>query len=386
MGYGAELAFNFASPTKIVFGCGAAKDAGIEMTSLGASRTLLLTDSGVMAAGLAERVKGALGERCVGVFYEIPQDTGVHVVERAAEMARGLGADSLVSVGGGSVMDTAKGLAVLITEGGRLQDYQGFQMLTRRQAFHVTIPTTAGTGSETTFAAVIKDHERKEKILLFDYHLAPDIAILDPEMLATLPPKITAFTGMDALTHAVEAIHSLQAEPFADALSFHAIRLIRENLPRCVEQGDDLAARGQMFAAAAMAGQAFTNAMVGVVHALAHTLGARFGVPHGLANAMLLPQGMRYNLESCAERYALVAEAMGVRTAGMSNEEAARSAVEAVRELALRLGLPTRLRDAGVPRDSLRECAEQSLSDGSIVYNPRQADEAGLVKLLEEAW
>lgn len=381
-----ELSFVFSTPTRIVFGPGASADAGVEMAALGGKATLIVTDPGVLEAGLVDGVRRSLGERCVGMFPEVPQDTGLEVVDRAAELARGLGADSLVSVGGGSVMDTAKGLAVLLTEGGRLADYQGFQMLSRRLAFHIAIPTTAGTGSEVTFAAVIKDAQARQKLLLFDYHLAPDVAILDPRLVASLPPRITAFTGMDALTHAVEALHSLQGEPLADALALQAIRLVFRHLPRCLEQGDDLEARGRTLIAATLAGQAFTNTMVGVVHALAHTLGARFGVPHGLANALLLPYGMRYNLEACAGRYALAAEAMGIRTEGLTEEQAGLKAIEAVRELGVRLGLPRRLREVGVAREALAECAEAALSDGSIVYNPRPAEAESLLALLEEAW
>jgi len=380
------LAFVFSAPTRIVYGEGCAAEAGIEMSALGGRRPFLVTDAGVRAAGLAYGVMKALGKACAGVFDEVPQDTGVHVVEKAAELARSCGADGVVSLGGGSVLDTGKGLALLLTEGGRLADYQGFQMLTRRQAFHVAIPTTAGTGSEATTVAVIKDHQARSKVLLFDAHLAPDVGLLDPRLLVSLPPRITAFTGMDALTHAVEAVHSLQAEPFSDALALHAVRLIAGSLPACVERGQDLEARGRMLVAATLAGQAFTNAMVCVVHALAHTLGGRFGVPHGLANAILLPFGMEYNLESSAARYALVAEAFGVRQAGMGAEESARAAVEAVRDLSARVGLPRRLREAGVPRESLAEVADAALSDGSIVYNPRPADAASLAELLEAAW
>jgi alcohol dehydrogenase class IV len=386
MSGGTELSFVFSAPTKIVYGEGASADAGLEMSALGGKRPLLVTDAGLRAAGLADGVLKALGQACAGVFDEVPQDSGVHVVEKAAELARSAGADAVVSLGGGSVLDTAKGLALLLSEGGRLQDYQGFQMLTRRLAWHVAIPTTAGTGSEATFAAVIKDHQALAKILLFDAHLAPDVAILDPRLLAGLPPRITAFTGMDALTHAVEAMHSLQAGPFSDALALHAVRLIAGSLPACVERGRDLEARGRMLVAATLAGQAFTNAMVGVVHALAHTLGGRFGVPHGLANAILLPFGMEYNLGESASRYALVAEAFGVRRAGASPEDSARAAVQAVRDMNARIGLPRKLREAGVPRERLGEVAEASLSDGSIVYNPRPADAASLAELLEAAW
>ncbi len=386
MGYGQDLAFVYRTPTRIVFGSGAASEIGIEAEGLGIHRAFLLTDLGVASSGLVERVRKSLGNAFAGIYQDIPQDTGVTAIERATELARTLEADGVVSLGGGSVMDTAKAVAVLLTEGGSLKDYEGFQMLRRRLVPHIAIPTTAGTGSEVTFTAVIKDHDRKQKILLHDFHLAPDIGILDPAMVATMPPRVTAFTGMDALTHAVEALHSLQAQPMTDALALHALRLIRDNLPRCVEQGSDLVARGQMQIAATMAGQAFTNAQVGVVHALAHTLGALFGVPHGLANAILLPFGMRFNASVCADRYAMAAEALGARAAGAPDAQAADAAAAAVDTLTARLGLPPLLRDVGVPRDGLKECAEQALSDAAIVYNPRPATADDLEQILNEAW
>lgn len=387
MFYEDELSFNFLTPTKVIFGLGATEEVRMEIRSMGGEKTLLVTDEGLVRAGLAERVKESLGDLCVGVFSEIPQDSGVHVVNTAAKIARSLKVDSLVSLGGGSVIDTAKALAVLLKEGGNLEDYQGMQMLDRPQTLHVSIPTTAGTGSEVTFAAVVKDHDRSQKIPLFDYHIAPNVAVLDPHMVAGLPSQITSFTGMDALTHAVEAIHVLQRNPITDALALHAIRLIAVYLLPSVRNGDDLLARGQMQIAATMAGMAFTNAMVGLVHAMAHSLGGRFGVPHGLANAILLPHVMRYNMEACTDQYASVAEAMGVRKPETSEGEAAEEAVKAVEELTKNVGLPVRLKEIDVPRDGLKDCAELSLSDGSIVYNPQPVFETEeVLKVYEAAW
>lgn len=387
MPYDTELSFDFLTPTKVIFGLKTIGDVRMEIRALGGKRALIVTDEGIAQAGLLDRVKRALGDLCVGVFMEVPQDSGVHVINKAAEFARGLKVDSLVSLGGGSVIDTAKGLAILLKEGGRLEDYQGMQMLSRPQTPHICIPTTAGTGSEVTFAAVVKDHERDQKVILFDYHLAPNVAILDPQMVSGLPARISAFTGMDALTHAVEAIHALQREPITDALALHAIRLIMTHLFRCVQKGDDLVARGQMQIAATMAGMAFTNAMVGLVHAMAHSVGAKFGVPHGLANAILLPHCMLYNMDACADRYALVAEAMGVRKPDMSDVKAGEAAAKAVCDLTQRIGLPGKLREAHVPKEGLKDCAELSLSDGSIVYNPKPTFEAEeILKVYEAAW
>ncbi len=387
MSYDQDLSFNFSLPTRVIFGVNSADDVKIEMKALGGERTLIVTDRGIINAGLLDHVKKTLGDRCVGVFSEVPQDTGIQVINSAAEVARGLHTDSLISLGGGSVIDTAKGLAVLLKEGGRLEDYQGMQMLTRPQTIHICIPTTAGTGSEVTSIAVVKDHRRKQKSILLDYHITPNVAILDPQMVRSLPSKITAFTGIDALTHAIEAIHSLQSEPITDALALHAIRLIIIYLPRCVDNGNDLLCRGQMQIAANIAGVAFSNAMVGMVHAMAHSLGAKYGVPHGLANSILLPHCILYNMDACPDRYAMVAEAMGTRKEGMNDLEASNTLVKAIYDLTKKIGLPQRLRDVHVPKEGLIECAELSLSDGSIVYNPKPIVDAGeVLKVYEEAW
>jgi alcohol dehydrogenase class IV len=387
MAYARDLSFIYNNPTRIVFGEKTVKDVGVEVESLGCSRAVVVTDQGVSQAGLVETVVKALGWRYAGTFDRCPQDSGFHVVNEGALFAREAGADVLVSVGGGSVIDTAKGMAILLKEGGQLSDYAGFQMLSRPQTAHIAIPTTAGTGSEVTYAAVIRDWDTNVKTLFCDYYIIPNTAILDPTMTAGLPPLLTATTGMDALTHAIEAIHSLQCEPIADAMALHAIRLIAEYLPRCVQHGDDLLARGQQQIAAAMAGIAFSNAQLGLVHAMAHAAGALFKVPHGLANSILLPHVMRYNLGECADRYAMVARAMNLETRGLTNEEAAAAAAGAVRELTKKMGVPQRLRDAGVLEERLAEAAGLSLADGAIIYNPKLILDTGeVLQVYREAW
>src|SRR3989339_1531941 len=253
MAYDRELSFVYFGPTKVVCGAGAAGDCGVEMAGLGCRRALVVTDPGVMQAGLVEGVLKALGDRCVGLFSDIPQDTGVGVVNRAAALAREKGADCVVSVGGGSVIDTGKMVCILLTEGGGIENFEGIQLLSRPQTPHIVIPTTAGTGSEATCMAVILDERKGQKILSVESFNAPRIAILDPVMTAKLPPLLTASTGMDALTHAVEALQSLQREPIAAGLAMHAIRLIYRDLPGCAANGADLAARCQVQLAATMA-------------------------------------------------------------------------------------------------------------------------------------
>lgn len=388
MSYDADLNFIFWCPTKIIFGENTALDVAIEVESLKCKRALIVTDKDLAKnTGIPEKIRKALGHLCVGIFSEVESDSGIHMVNQGANLGRDLKADCLVSVGGGSAIDTAKGMAILLKEGGRLQDYAGFQVLSRSQTPHIVIPTTAGTGSEVTYIAVIKDHEENRKLLFGDYHILPNVAILDPRMTEGLPPKLTAATGMDAMSHAIEALHSLQREPMSDGLALHAIRLIKEYLPKAVEDGKDMLARGQMLIAANMAGSAFSNAQVGLVHALAHSVGARFKVHHGLANSILLPPCLRFNADACGEVYLEILSALGVRTEGIQPNQAGGMLADRIAEFTLKLGLPQRLREVGVPEGGLEACSELALSDGAIVYNPKFiSDSTEVLKLYQEAW
>ncbi len=388
MGYSADLSFLFFSPTRLVFGPRSSADAGIELASLGCRRALVVTD-GFLAekTDTVKRIQKSLGPACAGVFSDVPSDSGVHAVDAGARLGREREADSIVSVGGGSVIDTAKGIAILLREGGSLLDYQGFQILTRPQTPHIAIPTTAGTGSEVSYAAVVKDHEKKRKLLFCDHHIIPNVAILDPELTLGLPKALTAATGMDAFCHGLEALTSAQREPIADALALHAMRLIHQHLPAVVRDGADLAARGQMLVAATLAGAAFSNAQLGLVHAIAHTVGARHDIHHGTANAIAMPYVMKFNNPAAANRYRLVAETIGVDVRRLSDEAAGLRAAEAIRSFVRGLGLPVTFKEAGVPESDLPACAEAAMFDGAIVYNARPvADPAEALGVLKAAW
>ncbi|MGA2642309.1 MAG: iron-containing alcohol dehydrogenase [Spirochaetia bacterium] len=388
MDYPADLSFLFTAPTRIVFGCGASDDAGMELRALGGRKALIVTDRFLQEkTAIVTKIEKALGAACAAVFCDVPPDSGVHTINAGAELGRAKGADAIISIGGGSVIDTAKGIAILLKEGGSLLDYQGFQVLTRKQTPHIAIPTTAGTGSEVTYIAVVKDHEKKQKLLFGDYHIIPDVAILDPALTSGLPPVLTAATGMDAFSHGLEALSSAQREPIADALGLHAIRLIREFLPRAVKNGADLAARGQMLIAATLGGAAFSNAQVGLIHAISHVIGARHGVHHGTANAIVMPHVIRFNNDAVADCYRLVAEAMGEEVRGMSDEAAGLSAAAAIEGFVRAVGIPGRFRDVGVPEDDLGACADAAMSDGSIVYNAKPVMNAGeVLRVLRAAW
>ena len=372
MNYDSSLSFIYMNTTRVVFGPGCSRDVREEVRALGCSRALVVTDS-VLASrtDVPGRIAKTLGESCAGVFSDVVPDSGVHIVDAGAAFARERGADCIVSVGGGSAIDTAKGIAIVLKEGGSLRDYEGFQVLKRPQTPHVAIPTTAGTGSEVTYVAVIKDHEAHQKLLFGDYNIIPNTALLDPELTVGLPPLLTAATGMDAMSHAVEAIHSQQKEPIADGLALHAIRLIREFLPRAVANGADLHARGPMLSASNMAGAAFSNAQVGLVHAMAHTVGARYGIHHGLANSIVMPHVVRFNAGEVAALYRPIAEALGVAVSGLSDEACAEEVASRLSGLAASAGLPQTLSSQGVPADAIADLSEATLADASIIYNGR---------------
>jgi alcohol dehydrogenase class IV len=362
-----DLSFMFYMPTRVIFGASSLQEVPLEASRLGVDKVVLVSDRLLAEkTDIVQRAERLLGQKLVAEFLDVPSDSSVEAVEKGYGLAKAKGAQGVVSIGGGSVIDTAKGIAILLSEGGHLRDYEGFQNLSRKAAPHIAVPTTAGTGSEVTYVAVIKDEEAKRKVLFGDYNILPDSAILDPELTTTLPRHLTAATGMDALSHAIEAIHSLQSEPIADALGLHAIRLLREAMPRCVDAPDDLIARGEQLIASCIAGAAFSNAQVGLCHAIAHTVGAHFGVHHGLANSIALPFVVMFNYETAVEKYKMIASAFG-----MTGEVTGKALAIALQAFARSLGLPCAFKDLGVPMDALPSLAEQTLADGAIVYNAR---------------
>lgn len=386
--------FQFYFPTKVLFQNGISKDFTNELSLMGITRMLVLTDAHLLKSGMIEPIVDGLkngGVEKTVVFSDVPPNSEITAVQRAFEKGKEIDADGILAAGGGSVMDTAKAADILLTLGGSLvEDYSGAHTLTSALKPLIAIPTTAGTGSEVTQAAVILDEKNGVKLSFLDRYLYPTLAILDPELTLTMPPKLTAMTGMDALTHAVEAYTSLEANPYSDAFSMKAIRMIKDHLATAVEHGSDLAARSQMLVAANLAGVAFDHAMVGIVHAMSHSVGAVAHVPHGMANSILLPFGMEYNFEVCKERYAGVAKRLGVDAAGMSTEEAARAAIGRIRALRSRLkelsGLPDRLRDAGVKEADLPKIAELSVQDGAGFYNPREVVGNEVLEALKKAY
>jgi aldehyde dehydrogenase (NAD+) len=373
------LSFQYHCPTNVVAGHGSLAAIYKEIVNLGCRRALILTDPGVRKAGLAQLAKDALVDFCVGMFDRIAQDTDLDTVDAATAMARDLKADCIVSVGGGSVIDTAKAVCVTLKNGGRANDHIALFRLREPQTPHIVIPTTSGTGSEVTNVAVIKSKTAGRKVYIVDGRIMPNTAILDPRFTMTLPPGLTATTAMDAMTHAVEALTSTLSNRICDGQALQAIRLIGDNLPAVVVDGKNEKARLNMQIAATMAGWAFTIAQVALAHAMAHTLGILHNIPHGAACGIVLPKVMRYNVDHAADKLAKVAEALGVNTAGMDERKSALAAADAVEDLMKKVGHPMKLRDLGVPEQSLGICAFHAIADTPSLFNARPVNDPGEV-------
>ncbi|MEW5945586.1 MAG: iron-containing alcohol dehydrogenase [bacterium] len=379
--------FEFQGRTRLVFGNDMLKEVGRLAKRLGMRKPLVVADNVMAKNGTAARIEEKVREAgldCAGVFTDIPPNSDVVIVSRGYDAITKSAGDSLIAVGGGSTLDTAKGIGIMIVCGGKLRE--GVGVLDRPMPPLIAIPTTAGTGSEVTSAAVIKDYKRKQKLGFQSYHLSPDMAILDPVVTASMPPVLTASTAMDALTHAVESLCSLSGNPVSEGLALHAIRMITENVVEAARNGGNLKARGAMLLASTIAGLAFSNSMVGCVHAMAHACGGAFDVPHGIANAILLPYGMEYNMDAAADRCAEAARAMGIDTTQMDDRGAALAAISAVRRLTKELGLPQSLREAGIPEDGVPKVAEDAMLDGTMFTNPRTANLAEIKQVLMKAF
>lgn len=381
--------FVFHSPTKVTFGEGLASTASEVAKELGGNKTFIISDSVLLKTGILKPILDSFETGSYHLYTDVPSDSDVETVDNAAEIARQFGADSFLAVGGGSVIDTAKVVNICVSLGGPLLDYQGLNNLSERLKPIICIPTTAGTGSEVSMVAMVKNHREGKKLLFGSRFLAPDAALLDPTLLLSLPPRLTAATGLDAITHAIESFSAvISSSPFTDAMCLEAMKMLFEFLPRATADGADLEARSGTLVASAMAGVAFTNSGVGIVHALAHATGATFGTHHGLANSILLPHCMNFNLDAVANRYALISRYLKFSSSANDNEAALRL-IEAVSDISSKVGLPTRLRDTGIPtlnETQLDELAFLASTDPAIMFNPKESSAQDIIGIYERAY
>ena len=378
--------FSFQLPTRIEFGCGVSSTVGEEAKRLGGTRALVVTDAGVDAAGLVKPVLECLSEAGVTpfVFDHVapnPRDTSV---ELGAKLADAEGCDVIVAVGGGSPMDTAKAIGVIATNGGKIQDYEGLGQVRKPITPLIAIPTTSGTGSEVTFWAVITDTERSFKMSVGSPLCAATVALVDPELTVGLPAGVTAYTGVDALTHAVEGYTTTLAEPLTDSLAVSAIRLIGKSLRRAYANGANLDARHDMSLASLLAGVAFGNSDIAAVHCMGEAIGGLYDTPHGIAMAIYLPVVTEFNCIAVPDKYAVVAEALGEDVVGLSHLEAAKRAALAIRKLTDDLGIPS-ASQAGVRREDFPRLAYAASINVSVESNPRVTTEQDFHALFEAA-
>lgn len=383
----ADQTNGFYIPCVSLFGPGCSKEIGAQAKNLGAKKALIVTDEGLYKAGVADIIVNYLNEAGVASYVFAgaepnPTDKNVHDgVEKYNEN----GCDFIISLGGGSSHDCAKGIGLVTAGGGHIRDYEGVNKSKVPMTPLVAVNTTAGTASEMTRFCIITNTDTHVKMAIVDWRCTPLIAIDDPRLMVAKPAGLTAATGMDALTHAVEAYVSTAANPITDACAEKAIRMIQQWLRQAVANGDNIEAREAMSYAQYLAGMAFNNASLGYVHAMAHQLGGFYNLPHGVCNAVLLPHVCEFNLIACPERFATIAELLGVNTEGLTVMEAGYAGIEAIRELSHDVGIPSGLTELGVKEEDLAIMATNAQNDACMLTNPRKASHAQVVEIFKSA-
>lgn len=380
------MQFEFSIPPYIHFGEGATSKLGEITLNFGAKTVFFIYDKGVakLAAGYIQALKDS-GLKVVEFDEIIPNPTD-EVMEEAAQLAREANTDVIVAFGGGSCIDTAKVVAILLTNPSPCLQYAGPPNLVKNPGKPlIAIPTTSGTGTEATPFTIITVPSLSKKVAIASPYVAPTVAILDPAILVGLPPAVTAFTGMDALTHAIEAYTAKNASPFTDDLALRAISLIAKNIMEAINNGSNVEARANMHLASLMAGIAFGNAFVGMVHAIAHPISAHCNVAHGVANAACLSYVMDYNAVAVPDRTIDIGVAMGIDVQGLSKEEACQKIVAAVQKLVVDIKIP-KLSEAGVPGDKLEQIAEDAVVELPSLFNAREVTKEACMEVLRKAY
>jgi len=377
--------FEFILPTKIRYGIGMVKVLGEELKLLKAKKIMIITDKGLVTAGIVNKITDLIQAEGLSfiIYDEIEANPKDYNVELAAETARKQSIDTIVAFGGGSPIDAAKAISVLIKQGGKVRDYQGRGKIQDDCIPLITIPTTAGTGSEVTFSSVITDTEKKFKFTIKSPAIAAKVAIIDPEFTLTVPPMVTAATGIDALTHGIEGYTANCTEPIAEAVGLYAIEYIAKNIVEAVKNGKNMEARDKMMMGSLLAGLSFSHSDVASVHCMAEALGSMYDAPHGMCNAILLPFVMEYNLPSAEFKYARIARAMGIDE--KDDRKAAVKGIEHIKKMSKEIGLPG-IKSLKINREDFILLAEMSLENGSNASNPRNVTKDDYVMLFNKAY
>ena len=383
--------FRFRHRTDVVFGQGRASEIPTELEDLGVNSPMLVTDETITSVGVSDPIEDALEDAGMDylLYDEVEPNPRVETVERGVELVEEHGLDGLIGLGGGSSMDAAKAIAGRYTNGGHIADYEGLDNFEKDPLPILTVPTTIGTGSEVTAAAVITHPDRTEKLGILSPLLIPDVAVLDPSLLETLPSQVAASTGMDCLTQSIMAYISTNSNPYTDALTIKAVEMISENLPAAVSK-KDRDALAQMQIATTIEGTGFMNAGLGLVHAMSHPVSAFYDTPHGVTNGIILPSVLRYNRIAREEKYANLAEAMGIDTRDMSTREASKRLIEAVEDLSAAVGIPEGLSELGVEEEKLPTLAEAAATrkdtSRNKSTNPRISTEEDILEIYKDAY
>lgn len=363
----------FFMPSINLFGEGSVNEVGSQLNNLGVKKPLLVTDEGLHSLGLSEQVADIV--RAAGVDIAIfpeaqPNPTDKNVAD-GVKVYEEESCDSIITLGGGSSHDAGKAIGIVAVNGGTIHDYEGVDKSEKPTVPLIAINTTAGTGSELTRFTIITDIERKVKMAIVDKHITPTVSINDSSLMVGKPPALTAATGLDALTHAIEAYVSINATPITDALAIQTMKIVPKYLPRAVANGEDLEAREQMAYAQSLAGMAFNNAGLGYVHAIAHQMGGFYDLPHGVCNAILLPHVCKFNLIAKTERYAHIASYLGENIDGLSEYEAAQKGIKAIERLSVDLSIPSGFAEMGAKEKDITTLAENAMRDVTAATNPR---------------
>ena len=370
------------------FGAGARKELPEVLNRMGVKKALVCTDKGLLKVGTAQKVTEVL-DQCgfpYEIFSEVKPNPTVTNVKDGIKAFADAKADCIIAIGGGSAMDTAKGIGIVTNnpEFSDIVSLEGVAPTKKKSVPIIALPTTAGTGAEVTINYVIIDEERQAKMVCVDPNDIPAVAIVDAELMYSLPKSLTAATGMDALTHAIEGYITKGAWVMSDMYELQAIKMIAEFLPLAVEEPTNPKGREGMALAQYIAAQAFSNVGLGLVHGMAHPMGSLHDIPHGVANALLLPTIMEFNMPKCIEKFGVIAQTMGVDTTGMSAQEAAQAAVDAVKALSIRVGIPQSLTALGIKEEDIPALAAQAIADVCTPGNPRDVTEAEIVELYKK--
>lgn len=381
------MSYKFFMPSISLIGADCLKDAGEQVAELGFKKALIVTDKVLGQIGIVKKVTDVLDNKDIeyAIYDETKPNPTVKNVNDGLALLKEKECDFVISLGGGSAHDCAKGIALLATNGGEIKDYEGVDKSKKPQLPMVGINTTAGTGSEMTLFAIITDEERHIKMALVDKHLTPIIAVNDPMLMLAMPKSLTAATGMDALTHAVEAYVSTAATPITDACAEKAIELISNYLVNAVENGENVEARDMMAYAEYLAGMAFNNASLGYVHAMAHQLGGFYNLPHGVCNAILLPHVQEYNKATSASRLAKIAKIMGGNIEGLTDEQGADLCIDMIKSLSQTIGIPEGLGVLGVKESDFETLATNALNDACSLTNPRKGNLEEVIAIFKKA-